>query len=238
MSVELNIIGDIAGNFRAFDGLIKKMPKDATVVSLGDMVDRGPQSKDVISFIKENGLAIMGNHEHMLIDFCDDGDYYADDIWLNNGGYCTLMSYGARFSVDGIELTNKNRNFWFLGKVDCLKDAEIPSEHLDWLRQLPFYLEYDDIILTHAPINPSVSFERTQQFGENAFDNRCETSLLWNRGGVRRMNKFQVHGHNAVRNVNWIKDKQGDFCVNLDTSNSKYLTGMHWPSRKIFQEEI
>ena len=64
----VNIISDIAGNYKTLMALLEKMPQDEEIISVGDMVDRGPRSKEVIEFFmnNENATAIMGNHEHMM----------------------------------------------------------------------------------------------------------------------------------------------------------------------------
>src|SRR5271165_2882948 len=89
-----NIIGDIAGQYDTLLALLAKMPKDATPVSVGDMVDRGPKSKQVLEFFKNNGLAILGNHDHMMIDACKyDMKYYNNGAWFWNGGQRTVESF-------------------------------------------------------------------------------------------------------------------------------------------------
>ena len=62
----MNIIGDIAGNYLTFLALIKKMPDDP-IVSVGDMIDRGPRSKEVLEWFMRHGSALLGNHEHLML---------------------------------------------------------------------------------------------------------------------------------------------------------------------------
>ena len=91
--MSFNIIGDIHGHYDAFIKLVEKMPKDAEVICTGDMVDRGPQSKEVVEwFLKGNGRCLMGNHEHMLIESHKDYNssglpFYEPGLWEEcNGG--------------------------------------------------------------------------------------------------------------------------------------------------------
>jgi serine/threonine protein phosphatase 1 len=92
-----NIIADIGGNFDALMRLLSKMPDDK-VISLGDMVDRGPDSKAVIDWFMSNGHAVIGNHEHMMLDHCRKTGYYESGIWELNGGCTTLASYSGTIS--------------------------------------------------------------------------------------------------------------------------------------------
>ena len=109
------------------------------LVHLGDYVDRGPDSYDVIATVKameERGdievVNLRGNHEQMMIDAYEDGN---DDRlhWLMNGGDATIASYARR----GFE--------------------DPGPEHLDWLRGLPT-LHLDEtakIAFVHAGVDPS-----------------------------------------------------------------------------------
>src|SRR3990167_4499879 len=88
----VNIVGDIAGRYDQLLALLKKMPDDE-VISIGDMIDRGPKSKEVIEWFMKNGKAILGNHEHMMLDFYRNENYYEHDVWQQNGGSVTLTSF-------------------------------------------------------------------------------------------------------------------------------------------------
>lgn len=60
--------------------LLTKMPDDK-IISLGDMVDQGPASKAVIDWFMSNGQAVIGNHEHMMLNHCRKSGYYENRIW-------------------------------------------------------------------------------------------------------------------------------------------------------------
>lgn len=248
MSQELNIIGDIAGNYLTLQALLAKMPQTAKVVSVGDMVDRGPRSKEVLEYIMANGLAVMGNHEHMMLDYLLrqkqglDG-YYDAQIWQWNGGTQTLKSFDPDES----------------GYID------IDMDLLNWLQNLPLYLQFppakgdgvrkDGLLITHGPIrgdfkldqclNPSYGFNRPYKFtwlndniGKKAPN--PDDCVLWNRGTPRRLHKegfLQVYGHNSAKTVKWFGDDKGYYAVCLDTSADKVLTGMHWPSLELFEQD-
>ena len=67
------MIGDIHGYYDSFLGLVSKLNLDDgdLVISIGDMIDGGPESVGVVDFFIENDqfLAILGNHEQMLLDY-------------------------------------------------------------------------------------------------------------------------------------------------------------------------
>ena len=63
------IIGDVHGEFDK-KALKDKLPQNANLVFVGDLVDRGKKSKEVIEFVKDNNYScVLGNHEKMMMDF-------------------------------------------------------------------------------------------------------------------------------------------------------------------------
>lgn len=181
-------IGDIHGRF---DLLVKTLntihqidDPDKTVVFLGDYVDRGPESADVIDRLMElearpgnmKVVCLMGNHERMMLDALENGNGYGYmSSWLMNGGLETLESYGAA-SSDGV--------------VSNAPLHHIPISHIKWMKNLPLYYETDNYFFVHAGINP-----------DRALDNQKEKDLLWireyflktDRGTCQE--KHVVHGH-------------------------------------------
>lgn len=130
------VIPDIHGCALTLRCLVEKVirlgPTD-TLYLLGDYIDRGPRSKEVLELIHSwsaRGFSVhplRGNHEEMLLDACRDRDSFR--LWMLNGGGATLTSYGV-------------------------EDAcEIPLPHRTMLDALPAYLELDDAVLVHAGLN-------------------------------------------------------------------------------------
>lgn len=258
MTLEFNIIGDIAGQYKTLEALLKKMPPSAIPFSVGDMVDRGPQSKDVLYFFKEYGQAILGNHEHlMLTDYQfatkkTQTRYYDTGLWLQNGGTKTLISLlGEEFKDKILDLDDK-----FYTYVDRFYEDPIvelilmrsereydelmkllPSDLMSWIESLPLYFETSDLFVSHAPVRSDWAFEKVLDLGttNNKTTDEC---IIWNRGSPRRMpNQIQIFGHNSYRNTKYFADKQGNFAIGIDTSRSDILTGIHYPSMQIFQQE-
>ncbi len=132
------VIGDVHGHYDGLCQLIEFLhltPEDR-VYFLGDVIDRGPKSAQVVRFIRERGYpCLMGNHEVMLLQSFNDGDL--DEMalrhWLPSGGDSTLASYG---------------------------DPGIPQDDIDWFASLPSYLDLGDIFLVHAGVDPFQSLEK------------------------------------------------------------------------------
>lgn len=248
-----NIFGDIAGNFLTLQALIKKMP-EATPISLGDMVDRGPRGKEVLEFFMKHGKAVLGNHEHMMIDLWKQETdpnykpYYSPHIWLGNGGYTTMQS----FDKDSILI--ENNSFSQLKKVSDIVD----EKYIKWLQSLPLFIEFEKIFLSHAPKPKHRTVNDATNLGAGfaSFygDAKSETSLIWNRADPAPLeDKLQLFGHNAYEEVRYYSNqykngtridllndaetKDTVFAMGIDTSKAKVLTGIHYPSMKIYQQE-
>ena len=212
MKDQILIIGDIAGRFTELKQLIRKARSefgDFSVVSVGDMVDRGTDSRKVVEYFRRtpNAFAIRGNHEDMMIDYVinnlQDEPYtakYGWGVWLSNGGAHTLLSY-----------QNNKRT-----EIQQVKH----TKHLDYLQSLPLYIEHDSILITHAPM----STQKPAPLDPLTF--------CWNRGNASRIKgiDMQFHGHNAIKAPKFFEDEDGVYAVNIDTSRARTLTGIMWPS--------
>ncbi len=129
-------IGDIHGCDVALDVLLGKLEPtaDDTLVVLGDVVDRGPGSREVVERLIALQQAcrlvlIMGNHEEMMLDAIVGGDWQAG--WMQFGGYAAIESYGGRLD-------------------------QIPDEHIAFLKSARNYFETDSEIFVHATLDPAV----------------------------------------------------------------------------------
>lgn len=178
------VIGDIHGCLHTVQELLiakVKIRKGDKIIFLGDYVDRGPFSKQVIDWVQELAadpdyevIALKGNHEDMCVRFYRDplGPYR--DAFLINGGVPTIRSFFSAASVaDG---------------VDAYREHKIPKEYLDWMEALPCMYEDEDGYYCHAGFSPY--YEANEQ---------SEEDLLWIRNNflyhVRKWDKPVVHGH-------------------------------------------
>jgi hypothetical protein len=252
--MELNIIGDIAGRYETLLALLEKMPKSATPLSVGDMVDRGPKSKEVLEFFK-NHLAVLGNHEHFMLTEHQaytkgEASYYQPRVWFANGGIATLKSFIPDLDEERLLWYRGNPNFTYQYNDEettrkladgfdyyCELMKAIPQDLINWLAQLPLFYEEEGLFVSHAPRNPTLTLERLCDL--NVSIHKIEQTIIWNRGSTRRLpSKIQIHGHNAERDVDFTSDKDGNHTINIDTSFGRKLTGIHWPSLEIFQQDF
>lgn len=128
------IIGDIAGQYDAFLALIAKMPK-GKVISVGDMVDRGPKSREVLEwFMAGNGQCVLGNHESMLY-------------------YLLKPEFSPYSIIDCIRNGTK-------ATFDTLLDKK--EEVANWMEDQKIIIELGELILTHAPLcdNPQEYYRK------------------------------------------------------------------------------
>lgn len=134
-------IGDVHGQFSALKKLLEKLPinwQEDELIFLGDLVDRGPESKEVIDFVmklyteKPNQVRVLkGNHEEMLLESYNNKDDFLH--WLDNGGNTTYASYCKSKEIKW-EYFNKN----------------FPTEVYEYLNTRPISYENSHAIFVHA----------------------------------------------------------------------------------------
>jgi serine/threonine protein phosphatase 1 len=182
MSGHRYVIGDIHGCLKTFRYMVEeiiRLERDDTLFLLGDYVDRGPESRGVIDFIitlREKGypiVTLMGNHEDMLLSAMEGGAQF--NQWMRNGAPFTLRSFGMEKTIE------TGYAFGF----------RLPDPYLNFLHDLKFYVETDDVILVHAGIDLSLPDPFSETF-----------ILLWTRQTVIEKkvlgNRKVIHGHTPV----------------------------------------
>jgi serine/threonine protein phosphatase 1 len=94
---KIAIISDIHGCYETMMRLINKIPLGYEIVLCGDLIDRGPNSKDVVEYAMNNKIrTVLGNHEHLMLFHHDQRMGYSDKhIWLYNGGLHAIHSFGG-----------------------------------------------------------------------------------------------------------------------------------------------
>ena len=169
------VIGDVAGQYDALLRLLNQIPAEEKkrIIFVGDLIDRGPKPIEVVDFVKKNAECIYGNHEDMFVDYYSETNRYQDGTWESNGGYITIEAYTEA------------------GK-DKLK------EHLDYIKKLPWYIETDDLFISHGIWSRFSELEQALQPFEQTFSGaRGEHNLIWNRDNFIKRDKFQIYGHNG-----------------------------------------
>ena len=193
-------IGDIHGRLDLLKPLVEAILADAAasaaerkvVVFLGDYVDRGPDSRDVIRYLADlptdRGVEwrfLKGNHEEAMLDFLEDPS--AGARWCEYGGDATLASYGLRPP----ELKHKVEAW---ARVSNDLDHKLTPRERAFLEELELSLSIGDYFFSHAGARPGVPLER-----------QTERDLMWIRNSFLdsdvAFEKVVVHGHTPTREV-------------------------------------
>lgn len=158
------------------------------VVYLGDYVDRGLESRQVVDLLLDEPLAgfesvhLKGNHEEFMLVFLEDTGVATG--WLNNGGNATLYSYGVGLG-DAASMAERVE----AAQADLA--GKLPPRHLRFLDSLRLSHEEGDYLFVHAGIRPGIPLERQR-----------EEDILWIRDdfldSTRDHGKVIVHGHSIT----------------------------------------
>ena len=207
-------IGDIHGHVdllrKTHDLIASDMARHGAgqVVHVGDLVDRGPASAEVVDYLHQgiragqDWVVLRSNHDRLFTMFMDDPAaadpcLRADLSWLHPkiGGAETLRSYGVRSAADRP-----------VAAVHADARAAVPAAHLAFLASRPAWHRAGGVIFVHAGVRPGIAIEQ-----------QSEDDLVWIRAGfLDHAGPFEaliVHGHTAID----VPTHYGNR-VNIDTS--------------------
>lgn len=190
-------VGDIHGRLDLLDELHGMIRADAgdfagskMIVYLGDYIDRGAQSKQVLDRLIEQPLDgfeavhLMGNHEQAMLDFLQQPQSAA--AWLGFGGQVTLMSYGV--GLGRVQAYHQ---------LDVLRDEleqKLPQSHREFLAGCRLLHTEGSYCFAHAGIRPGVALEE-----------QVPGDLMWIRdeftGSTADHGCIVVHGHSISDEV-------------------------------------
>lgn len=198
----LLVVGDIHGSYEALNDAVQRIEAFVTadpalaalnplLVCVGDYVDRGERSADVLNFLfdlqvnrSDMVACLMGNHERMMLDFLDD-PAGRGGRWLRNGGLQTLASFG----IGGIHERSDAES---LTEASLAFEAAMQPGMLEWLRELPLKCHSGNVWITHAAMDPYLE----------PFDQPANV-MLWGHKDFmttpREDGYWVVHGHTIVR---------------------------------------
>lgn len=183
--VPFYLFGDVHGHAELLKRTLDRLVPDHPTVFVGDYVDRGENSAEVIRMLidRPNTHCIKGNHEDMLLSFLED-PVENGSRWLRYGGLQTLASYG----ISGVTETSRGRDLE--AACNALRAAMGP-EQIFWLRTLPLLYRNGNVGVVHAGADPSVRLE----------DQKAE-HLLWGHRDFGRLPRkdglWIAHGHTIV----------------------------------------
>src|SRR5579884_968876 len=210
------VVGDIHGRLDLLDQLLSEIERDRTerparktlLVFLVDLIDRGPQSAQVIDRLRTfsakgvRTVFLLGNHEEVLLRILD-GDAALITKWRWFGGSECLSSYGVE-PRDLAKLSDEQA-------LEQVRQA-IPAEHREFLGSFVDTCRFGDYLFVHAGIRPGVSIEE-----------QLQSDLRW----IREPFLFDdtdhgcvvVHGHTITEEVQEHRNRIG-----IDTG--AYRTGV------------
>ncbi|MCK0168470.1 glycosyltransferase [Jannaschia sp. S6380] len=189
-------VGDVHGRHDLLQLALRHIGQDdarhavpATLVMLGDYVDRGDGAAEVLSLLRAlpewfrgDVVCLAGNHERMMLDFLADPPRNGP-VWLANGGLQTLASFGVGLGDpgDGAAL---------MAAADALR-AAMPDGTADWLDDRPLHWRSGNAIFVHAGLDPAYPLEAQE-----------DATLLWGHAAFDRTSRqdghWVVHGHTIV----------------------------------------
>lgn len=218
------IIGDVHGCYKTLLAMVEQFPDDEKIIMVGDLIDRGPSSEEVVQWAidnKDRVRSVQGNHENMLLRSLG-GEWGYLNMFLRNGGTSTFQSYRT-------EEQNKNPN-------DYSFDI-FPQEHIDYFKSMPLFIEEDGLFVSHSSYCCQIPWEEARS-GEG--DNY---SLQWNRTPASPLpnGKFHVFGHTIgsepTVTPHFASIDTGVFWLRGKDEGNGRLTAIQFPSKKIYHQE-
>jgi serine/threonine protein phosphatase 1 len=204
-------IGDIHGCALALDALLAAIAPtlDDTIVTLGDYVNRGPDSRRVISrLIALQGecrlVAILGNHDQLFLE-CLTAHDRMKSVWLRMGGEATLASYGTKRDM-----------------------GAVPKSHLAFLLGCRRYHETQTHIFLHANYDPRLPMDR-QRNELLRWESLRDTTPLPHFSG-----KIVIAGHSSQKNGE-VLDLGYLKCIDTYCYGGGWLSGLDVHSGRLWQ---
>lgn len=211
------VIGDIHGCNHLLQPVLDKIisdskqylnQKELIIITLGDYVDRGPNSKHVIDLLLTHvphyfhAIYLQGNHEVYMRAFIEKPQ--ENTAWLEYGGRETLISYGVA--------PPETNDFENLNHVAGELLQKMPNSHFNFLHNLKEYFILDDYFFVHAGIDPDIPLDKQTVEALTSI----RSKFINHKGHFQ--NKKIIHGHTPVEQVDIQPHR-----INLDTG--AYLTG-------------
>jgi len=194
------IIGDIHGCYytlvELYDKIVKKYP-NIKIYSVGDFIDRGNNSCDVMEFVIAKKIEFTpGNHEYMFYNFFKEPSSIFARSWVFNGSEETLESYED----------NEGKVF----------------THINIIKKAPFYINTPDCFISHAGVSQEYEYFLPKNFREDLTslhdliynDYRSDRGVLWCRDTPLNIGKLQIIGHTKHQEI--ILDEDNN-AVYIDT---------------------
>ncbi|MEJ5350920.1 MAG: metallophosphoesterase [Melioribacteraceae bacterium] len=186
------VIGDIHGCYYTLVELYDKITElypEVPVYTVGDLVDRGNYSYEVIKFVIEKNIILTpGNHDYMFYHFFKEPSSIFARSWFFNGNETTLLSY-----------ENHEKEMF---------------EHIEFIKKAPLFHNLDDCFISHAGI--SIHYEKylPPDFRNNLDllaplienDISSDRGIMWTRDPLLNLGKLQIVGHTKQPDITYVED--------------------------------
>lgn len=181
------VIGDVHGCYHTLKELVAKIKNkypNIKIFCVGDLVDRGNNSFEVVEFVvAEKIQCVIGNHDFMFYSNMRDPFSLMAKSWNYNGAETTLASYKDK-----------------LNQID---------KHLDLIINSPLFFNLDDCFISHAGISKSLKDKLPENFLSDdaalkeilSNDLFNQNSIIWARGDLLNIGKLQVVGHTHRKEI-------------------------------------
>jgi len=195
------VIGDIHGCYYTLNRLFEKIKSkhpDIPIYSVGDLVDRGNFSYDVLEFVIQNEIKFTaGNHDLMFYYHVTQSTHPIGKPWIYNGSESTMESYSNHMPA--------------------------MREHFVIIKKAPLFFNLKDCFISHAGIS---SYYR-KKFKKEIFSDNAEIKklleqelvsshgVIWTRDELINLGKLQIVGHTIVKDIYY--NKKSD-ALYIDTS--------------------
>jgi len=225
-SKSIYVIGDVHGCYKTLLALVKKLPKNAKICFVGDLIDRGKDSSKVLKFIRKNRYdSVLGNHEYFMIEaapnIVKNINKISDYKWTQKaGGIETLKSYSQKSQI--------------------LDDVE-------YLKSLPLYIEYKDIktkdgrylVVSHSSVENKWKYKDYEK-DTKEYKKFQETLLFSRYKNYDNKDIFNIYGHTPTTEA-IIKNFRAQIdlgcCYQKESGLNPRLCAIEFPSMKIITQE-
>lgn len=203
------VIGDVHGCFHTLQNLISRIPKDAELIFVGDLCDKGNYSKDVIDFVIDNGYAcVKGNHEHLMETYLEDAIFHD-----KHSPWSSDKRYGGMVTIDSYQ-----------------GDQSKMLLHLEWIKTLPMYLQIDKYFITHGFALPFYDQRNNPDFYNDYLLNRYEKGMY-----VANNEVINIFGHCAFDDV---ISGENFYGIDTGCSYGKKLTAIQLGTMQCYDETM
>lgn len=213
---EIYVIGDVHGCYHTLLALMGKIPQNSRVIFVGDLVDKGKYSKEIVEFVIQNNYeVILGNHEYLMYNYIREVLFKNNfsSSWYKNKGY-------------GGDLTTQS----YKNHLDIL------IKHLSWIELLPRYIEIDNYFITHGFGLPYYKRKDEPSSKHPLFSNRIDDNCYkhdWE--DYENYDVINIFGHCVFKDVLVGKNYYG---IDTGCVYGNKLTAIQLGSMRVIEQKV